>query len=125
MFVFETPGIWSWVFEGVTSKHQSIVYVKVQDESDATLHITDATASAKVGDTVTLKAKTAPNTTCGIDYFNPSGSESQAGGLEDKTSDAQGNISWSWIIPSSGGKGTGYVAVTCNNFTAWREIAVS
>lgn len=125
LFVFDTPGIWSWVFEGVSSKHQSIVYVKVQDESDATVHITDVNSSAKAGDTVTLKAKVAPNTTCNIDYFNPSGSQSQGSGLEDKTSDAQGNISWSWVIPASGGKGTGYVAVTCNNFTAWREIAVS
>jgi hypothetical protein len=124
LFVGSTPGIWSWVFQGTTSGHQSIIYIKVQEESDATLHILSA-EGAKVGGTATLTAKTAPNASCSIEYFTPSGSFSQASGLIDKTADAQGNVSWSWAVGSSSAKGQGYVAVTCNNFTVSREITIN
>lgn len=124
LFTGSAPGIWSWVFQGVTSGHQSIVYIKIQDESDATLHILDVTGG-KPGSTATVTAKTSANNSCSIAYFTPAGDQSKASGLEDKTSDAQGNISWSWTIGASSPKGTGYVQVTCSNFTATREILIS
>ena len=45
----------------------------------------------------TLSAKVSPNTKYSITVYYSSGASS-ADGLEDKTSDANGNISWSWKV---------------------------
>ena len=45
----------------------------------------------------TLTAKVLPNTKYDIDVYYSSG-RSKAKGLEEKTSDANGNISWSWKV---------------------------
>jgi hypothetical protein len=124
LFTGTTPGIWSWVFQGTTSGHQSVIYIKVQEESDATLHILSA-VGVKIGSNASLTAKVAPNARCSIDYFTPRGDQSQATGLVTKTADAQGNIAWSWAIGATSPTGKGYVAVTCNNFTASREIDIT
>jgi hypothetical protein len=69
------------------------------------------------GGTAAVTFQTSPNATCSIDYTTPHGTDSVAAGLVDKTADANGRVSWSWVIGSRTIPGTGTISVTCNGAT--------
>ena len=60
-----------------------------------------------------VEAKVTPGAISDLDYFTPSGTESEAEGLDEKTADASGDIRWDWSIgPSTDpgeGSGDGYL----------------
>jgi hypothetical protein len=117
------PGVWSWVFEGTTSHHQSIIYFKLVDPAEAGIAF-NSINGANRGSKASLSAKTSPNIGCNLDYYTPSGYRSAANGLGKKTTDGSGNVSWTWTIGTDTNPGTGYVAVTCNGVTIHGSIDI-
>ncbi len=117
------PGIWSWVFEGTSTHHQSIIYFKLVDPSEAGITLTSITGVNR-GSKASVTAKTAPNMGCNLDYYIPDGYRSSAEGLGQKTADGNGNVTWSWTIGTATNPGVGYIAVTCNNVTVSGTINV-
>ena len=63
------------------------------------------------GSDVTVSVKGLPNTTYDIDVIYSSGA-SKASGLEDKTSDSEGNVSWTFKVSSNVKPGTYEVKIT-------------
>ena len=63
------------------------------------------------GSDVTVSIKGLPNTTYDIDVIYSSGA-SKASGLEDKTSDSEGNVSWTFKVSSNVKPGTYEVKIT-------------
>jgi hypothetical protein len=69
---------------------------------------------ASPGGTATVSVQTSPNTLCSIDYFGPHSADRwEDGALAPKQSDANGNVSWSWVISALTPTGTGTVDVSC------------
>jgi hypothetical protein len=115
-------GIWSWVFQGETSGHQSVIYIQVAN--NVGVKYTSVKGAVR-GSNATISAQTTANTQCSIDYWTPAGNKNTAAGLEKKPSDGSGNVSWSWTIGSSTTLGTGSVQVTCDNTgTAYTDIEI-
>ena len=69
------------------------------------------TSPASRGQTVTLSARTSPGANCTITVYYKSG-PSHASGLESKTADADGSISWSWKVGVTTTPGTWRIVVT-------------
>lgn len=69
---------------------------------------------------VTLRVRTAPQTKCSIDIGYPSAPE-----LDPTTSDASGNVSWSWRLVGPAPSGTWPTAVSCSGRSATTQIVVS
>ena len=67
--------------------------------------------SVSRGSDVTVSIKGLPNTTYDIDVIYSSG-VSKASGLEDKTSDSEGNVSWTFKVSSNVKPGTYEVKIT-------------
>lgn len=67
---------------------------------------------------------TSPGTLCSIVYTHPSGQVSTAQGLEAKTADPDGNVSWSWLINPTTQLGSGKVSVTCGSEQASAPIII-
>ena len=74
------------------------------------LDILSVTSPIKGGQNATLSAKGKPNTAYDIKVVYSSG-ESSAKGLEDKTSDANGNVSWTWKVDAKTKPGTYTITV--------------
>ncbi len=91
----------------------------------ASLTITSITSPVRPGQTATLRATTQPSASCSITYTTPAGTVSEAQGLVPKTADSSGNVSWSWVIGTRTGPGTGTVRVTCAGQTATAQIVIS
>ena len=64
----------------------------------------------------TLTAKTSPNVPCSITVHTKSGTSS-AQGLNPKSADANGMVSWTWRIGPNTTLGTWRIDVTCNGVT--------
>ncbi len=60
-----------------------------------------------------LKIQTFPQSQCSIKVILPSGNTSAAKGLEAKTSDQSGYITWSWTISWNTQSGTGKIDLVC------------
>lgn len=75
--------------------------------------ITNITVTSPISQNsiATLTAKVLPNTEYDIDVYYSSG-ESKAEGLENKTSDANGNISWSWKVGQRTKPGTYKIVIS-------------
>jgi hypothetical protein len=73
---------------------------------------------------VTLYVKTAKKTYCTIEVDYSSGA-STAQGLTPKTSDASGNVSWTWKVGGSTKAGTWPITVSCGNSSAKTSIRVT
>lgn len=71
-----------------------------EPKKESKLELISITSPIDRNETATIKVKGSPNTEYDIDVFYSS-SESSADGLENKTSDKDGYVSWSWKI---GGK---------------------
>ena len=76
------------------------------------------------GGTASVTVQTSPGAQCSITYVTPAGTVSQAQGLEQKTADASGQVSWQWKIGSNTRPGTGTVTVTCNGVQASTSIQI-
>ena len=75
------------------------------------------------GSDVTVSIKGLPNTTYDIDVIYSSGA-SKASGLEDKTSDSEGNVSWTFKVSSNVKPGTYEVKITDGSSNASYSIEV-
>lgn len=76
------------------------------------------------GGNASVTIETAPGTTCTIQYIVPSGRNSTAKGLDPKTANSAGRITWSWVIGTSTVRGPGTVNVNCNGATASSPIVI-
>jgi hypothetical protein len=79
---------------------------------------------ASPGHEASVTVQATPNTDCSIVYITPSGRASRARGLDDKTSDSGGKVSWSWLIGGNTKRGTGTVTVTCDGKSATAQIDI-
>lgn len=75
-------------------------------------------------DFAAVTAKAPANTPCTIVYLTPAGTRSAAQGLQPRSTDADGVVSWSWVIGSSTRPGTGRVTVTCGGAEATTPIEI-
>lgn len=76
------------------------------------------------GQNATLSAKGKPNTAYDIKVVYSSG-ESSAKGLEDKTSDANGNVSWTWKVGAKTKPGTYTITVKGGGETDTIKITIT
>jgi hypothetical protein len=74
---------------------------------------------ARQGGSATLRARTAPATACTI-AIGYSGAPTPAG----MTSDASGNVSWTWRVSDNAPNGTWPVTVTCAGVSATAQLVV-
>ncbi len=80
---------------------------------------------ASPGGTASATVHTAPNAFCQIDYFGPhSVDRLEDGALAPRNADANGNVTWSWVISTHTPVGLGTVKVTCNGVTATSSIQI-
>jgi hypothetical protein len=81
---------------------------------DLYLNMVSMTSTVKPGEMATLTIRTAPNAQCVPTVRSKSGMNvSSRLGLDSKTADTQGMVSWSVRIPSGTPAGTWPVEVTC------------
>lgn len=100
--------------------------LKAQAQASQTGGVTfTAVNGGKPGSYASVTVKTIPNTACSISYVTPHGTQSVAKGLETKTSDVGGNVSWRWSIGPSTQPGTGTVRVTCGSIGGSSPIVIS
>lgn len=79
--------------------------------STSDINLVSMTTPVSRGSDATISIKGVPNTTYDIDVMYSSG-ESKASGLEDKTSDSEGNVSWTFKVSSNVKVGTYEVKIT-------------
>jgi hypothetical protein len=79
---------------------------------------------ASPGHHASVTVQATPNAECSIVYTTPSGRTSKAAGLEPKTADIDGKVSWIWLIGGRTAPGTGHVTVTCNGDSAETDITI-
>jgi len=76
------------------------------------------------GQNASVTVETTPNASCSISYTTPSGRASKAKGLGDKNTDADGKVSWTWLIGARTKPGTGHVTVRCGEKSATTQISI-
>ena len=79
--------------------------------ADLALQIVSVSSPVRPGARATLTAQTTPGAQCSIAVQYKSG-PSSASGLEPKTADASGNISWTWTVGSTTTPGTWPITAT-------------
>lgn len=100
--------------EKPTKKPVKKVVEKHEDKSsqaETTLEFTNVTSSVSAGSFASVSIHGAPNTTYSITVVYNSGI-STASGLEDVTSDSNGNASWSWKVGTRTKSGTYPITVS-------------
>ena len=80
------------------------------------LEIVSVTSPVSKGSYATLTARTSPGASCTITVYYKSGA-STAIGLEPKTADASGMVSWTWKVGARTTSGTWRIVVICNGVT--------
>lgn len=78
-----------------------------------TLKIVSVTSPVSRGNAASLVARATPGATCSIVVVYKSG-PSRAQGLETKVADADGNVSWTWIVGTRTTLGTWPITVTAS-----------
>lgn len=81
------------------------------NNSTSNISLVSLTYPVSRGNNATISIKGLPNTTYDIDVMYSSGA-SKASGLEDKTSDSEGNVSWTFKVSSNVKVGTYEVKIT-------------
>ena len=81
------------------------------NNSTSNISLVSLTSPVSRGNNATISIKGLPNTTYDIDVMYSSGA-SKASGLEDKTSDSEGNVSWTFKVSSNVKVGTYEVKIT-------------
>ena len=88
------------------------------------INLVSLTSPISRGSDVTVSINGIPNTTYDIDVIYSSG-ESKASGLEDKTSDSEGNVSWTFKVSSNVKPGTYEVKITDGKDSASYSLEVT
>ena len=88
------------------------------------INLVSLTSPISRGSDVTVSIKGLPNTTYDIDVIYSSG-ESKASGLEDKTSDSEGDVSWTFKVSSNVKPGTYEVKITDGEDSASYSLEVT
>ena len=83
-------------------------------EPTGQITIVSLTSPVKQNTTAQLNIQTTPTTQCSIKVTLPSGGQSSAGGLEAKTADNSGTITWSWKINWNTTPGTANIDIGCS-----------
>lgn len=94
----------------ITTKPTTAPTTAKPTESAAPIQITEYTNVVNGGATAYLTIKGAPNTEYSIYVHYPSG-DSTAAGLETKTSDGDGNVTWEWEVGTNTAKGVHSITV--------------
>ncbi len=76
------------------------------------------------GKNASVIIQTSPGVNCTIAYVTPSKQASTAKGLEAKTSDQDGRITWAWTISPNTTPGKGNISVTCGDSSETKPITV-
>lgn len=92
--------------------------------STSNINLVGLTSPISRGSDVTVSIKGLPNTTYDIDVMYSSG-ESKASGLEDKTSDSEGDVSWTFKVSSNVKPGTYEVKITDGSSNASYSLEVT
>ncbi len=111
------------------------VDVTCSGDKDSSSDISSSTTSSNInlvsldspiskGSDVTVSIKGLPNTTYDIDVIYSSGA-SKASGLEDKTSDSEGNVSWTFKVSSNVKPGTYEVKISDGEDSASYNLEVT
>lgn len=90
--------------------------VTIPPSDSGALEIVSVTSPVSKGSYASLTAKTSPNASCSITVYYKSG-PSKASGLEPKTADANGMVSWTWKVGASTTSGAWRIVVNCNGVT--------
>jgi len=104
--------------------------VQPPDSTDASgssgeTSIVSLTSPVSAGQAANVKVQTSPGGSCSIVYTHPSGKRSTAAGLDPKTADANGTVTWTWLISQQTQPlGNGKVLVTCSGKSAEATIAI-
>lgn len=88
------------------------------------ISLVSMTSPISKGSDVTVSIKGLPNTTYNIDVIYSSGA-SKASGLEDKTSDSEGNVSWTFKVSSNVKLGTYEVKISDGEDSASYSLEVT
>jgi hypothetical protein len=86
--------------------------------------ITSISSPVSRNSNATVQAQTVAGASCTITYDTPAGNPSGASGLEAKTADSGGSVSWTWKIGGSTTLGTGSVTVRCAGASARADIVI-
>jgi hypothetical protein len=101
---------------GATPALPTVPAATIPPSVSGVLEIVSVTSPISKGANATLTAKTSPNASCSITVYYKSGA-SEAIGLEPKTADASGMVSWTWKVASRTTSGTWKIVVICNGVT--------
>lgn len=102
------------VYEGTLTP--SSTANETENEGEGSLVLVSMTENVKAGGTATVIVKGRPDTEYDINVYY-STTVSTAKGLENKRSDEQGNLNWSWKVGSRTKTGTYKITVTDGNET--------
>ena len=92
--------------------------------TSSNISLVSLTSPVSRGSDVTVSVKGLPNTTYDIDVIYSSGA-SKASGLEDKTSDSEGNVSWTFKVSSNVKPGTYEVKIADGEDSASYSLEVT
>ena len=93
------------------------------NNSTSNINLVGLTSPVSRGNNATISIKGLPNTAYDIDVMYSSG-ESKASGLEDKTSDSEGNVSWTFKVSSNVKPGTYEIKITDGSSNANYSLEV-
>lgn len=93
-------------------------------EAPTEILITSITSSVNAGETASVSIQGAPNTEYYITVTYKSG-KSTAAGLEAKTSDGNGNVSWSWEVGAKTSSGTYPISISGGGTSAKTEFTIN
>lgn len=93
-------------------------------EAPTEIVITSITSSVNAGETASVSIQGAPNTEYYITVTYKSG-KSTAAGLEAKTSDSNGNVSWSWEVGAKTSSGTYPISISGGGTSAKTEFTIN
>ena len=94
------------------------------NNSTSNINLVGLTSPVSRGNNATISIKGLPNTAYDIDVMYSSG-ESKASGLEDKTSDSEGNVSWTFKVSSNVKSGTYEVKISGGKDSASYSLEVT
>jgi hypothetical protein len=89
--------------------------------SDQSVTFLNAPVSARPGQPATLRVRSEANIRCSIVVIDPSG-QSSVQALDPKTTDAAGDVEWTWLVDPSTAPGQWPITVTCgaaSGRTSW------
>jgi len=118
-----TLAIWP-AFSQSTQPDQPVSQPTTQPDQPAKIKFVNVNG-ASPGRHASVTIQTAPGAKCSIEYITPSGRRSTAAGLTDQVADADGKITWTWLIGARTKPGTGKVIVTGEGTSSSTDITIA